>query len=159
MDNGEDFFKARLKSALIETGRPPFLFVGSGVSIRYCAIPTWLELLKMFVEHHRDYFEYEFGYYSSKCSNNPMEIATILASEFHEAWWKSGRFSSSKKEFSDIAELSIENAFKIELAKFVKQKKDVWGELKDEIALMSKATVSGILTTNWDDFLQTVFWI
>ena len=48
----EDIFKRKFKSALLKSERPPFIFAGSGVSINYYGIPTWINLLKAFVENN-----------------------------------------------------------------------------------------------------------
>lgn len=156
-ENPKDIFQKKLKIALRKSERPPFIFAGSGISINYCGIPTWINLLKDFVESNRGCFAYDFGYYSSQCSGKPLQIASNLAKEFHEYWWKSDEYKINRKEYGHIAQGDTEIAFKIELAHFVESKRKIKAELKDEIDLMSKSIISGILTTNWDDFLQQVF--
>ncbi|CAG5010795.1 hypothetical protein DYBT9275_04816 [Dyadobacter sp. CECT 9275] len=150
-------FKTRLKNMLSSSECPPFLFVGSGVSIRYCSIPTWIGLLKGFVENNKECFKHKFGYYSSKCSNDPLKIASSLAEEFHAHWWQSDEYEDSRNDYSEIASKDIETAFKIELAKYVETRKQLNEGLEEEISLISQAVISGILTTNWDDFLQEIF--
>jgi len=154
--NGDDF-KKQFTSALLKSERPPFLFIGSGISIRYNSIPTWINLLKAFVENNRDCFKYAFGYYSSKCENNPLKIASMLAEEFHEHWWKSDKYAESRNSSQKIAGLNTEIAFKIELSNFVTQCIKVDSDLDEEIILLSNAVLSGILTTNWDNFVQNIF--
>lgn len=150
-------FKNQFSSAIKESHRPPFLFIGSGLSIRYNSIPTWLNLLKSFVENNKECFQYEFGYYSSKCSNDPLKIASKLAEEFHEYWWKSKKYDESRRIHQGIAGLDTEIAFKIELANFVKQKVKANKRFIEETTLLSSAVISGILTTNWDNFIQNSF--
>lgn len=152
----EEFGK-KFMNALSESQRPPFLFVGSGISIRYYSIPTWMNLLKGFVEDNKDCFIYEFGYYSSKCSNDPLKIASKLAEEFHEHWWKSKRYNESRKIYQKIAGQNTEIAFKIELSNFVEKSIKLNTELNEEISKISSAVLSGILTTNWDNFIQNLF--
>lgn len=153
----KEVFKKKLKETLIESQRPPFLFVGSGISIRYNSIPTWLNLLKAFVEDNKECFAYEFGYYSSKCSNDPLKIASNLAEEFHEFWWKSEKYKASRETFKKIAGQDTEIAFKIELSNFVKKSIKPNKKLDEEVSMLSSAVISGILTTNWDDFTQSTF--
>jgi hypothetical protein len=153
----EGSFKELFLKKLKLAGSPPFLFVGSGISIRYCNIPIWLSLLEQFVIKHSDCFKKDFGYFSSKASNDPLVIATNLAEIFHEYWWNNDSFSESRKQNSKIAKIGIEEAFKIELSKFVDSKKEHLNVLEDEIELFSQAVISGILTTNWDSFLQSIF--
>lgn len=150
-------FKEKFKTALCKSERPPFIFAGSGISINYCSIPTWINLLKGFVENNEGCFKYEFGYYSSQCSGKPLEIASNLAKEFHEYWWKSKEYKDSRIQYGNIAHENTEMAFKIELSNFVKTQILVKSELEDEIKLISESVISGILTTNWDSFLQNLF--
>ncbi len=153
----EDIFKEKFLQKLKLSDTPPFLFVGSGVSIKYCGIPTWMDLLKEFVDINKNCYKSKFGYYSSKCSKDPLKIATMIASEFHEYWWQSDEYESSRKIYGKIAENDIETAFKIELARYVETVKNYKTELELEIELLSQAVISGILTTNWDNFLQETF--
>lgn len=150
-------FEVQFKDSLVKSDRPPFLFIGSGLSIRYCSIPTWMNLLSGFVEKNRDCFKFEFGYYSSKCSNNPLKIASQLAKEFHEYWWQTEKYSDSRHKHQYISGLDIEIAFKIELSNYVKECVSIRDGLEEEISLMSNAVISGILTTNWDDFTQNIY--
>lgn len=153
--NSEFFLK--LKEILSKNDTPPFLFVGSGISIRYCEIPTWLGILKGFVNKNRGCFKHNFGFYSSKCNNDPKKIASDLAREFHEYWWKSEEYEDSRKNFENLASLNIENAFKIELSKYVNSCKKDKPSLSNEIKNFKKSVISGILTTNWDILLEELF--
>ncbi len=152
-----DKFKKEFSKKLSLSNSPPFIFAGSGLSIRYYGISTWMGLLKDFTLEHSSCFTYEFGYYSSICSGDPLKIASTLAKEFHEHWWKSDQFAPSRKKFEKISGLDIEIAFKIELCSFINERKQLNDELKNEIKLLANSTISGIVTTNWDDFLQNVF--
>lgn len=152
-----DRFKRNFKKEISKSNTPPFLFAGSGLSIRYYSIPTWIDLLNEFVDTNRECFENEFGYYSSKCSRDPLKIASQLADEFHAFWWSNEKFKESREEFKDLASRNVEVAFKIELARFINSKKQLKSEFKSEIELLAKAVLSGVLTTNWDDFLQNAF--
>jgi hypothetical protein len=150
-------FREQLISILAESQRPPFLFVGSGLSIRYYSIPTWMNLLRGFVDNNRDCFQYEFGYYSSKCFNDPLKIASNLADEFHKHWWTAAKYSDSRKAHNKIAGINTEIAFKIELSNFVIKSIKANKKLDEELSELSSAVLSGILTTNWDNLIQTVF--
>jgi hypothetical protein len=50
-------FKEELKKLITKSDTPPYLFVGSGMSIRYYNIPTWMNILKKFVDDNKDCFE------------------------------------------------------------------------------------------------------
>lgn len=150
-------FKKQFQSKLEVSNTAPFLFIGSGLSIRYYQIPTWINLLEEFVNKNRDCFKYDFGYYSSKCSGSPMKIASLLADEFHEKWWTLESFSKSRERFKIVASNNTEIALKIELAKFIEKIKERNTDLNNELDLLSKSVISGVLTTNWDDLLETIF--
>lgn len=152
-----DRFKRNFKKEISKSNTPPFLFAGSGLSIRYYGIPTWIDLLNEFVDANRECFENEFGFYSSKCSRDPLKIASQLAEEFHGYWWNSEKFKASRERYKELAGSNVEVALKIELAQFIESKKKIDDALKSEIELLSKVVLSGVLTTNWDDFLQNAF--
>lgn len=153
----EEVFISKFKKVINKSNSAPFLFVGSGFSIRYYNIPTWINLLSLFVKSNRDCFNFEFGYYSSKCNQDPLLIAEMLASEFHEKWWSLDRFNDSRKEYVNISGNSQEIAFKIELCKSINEIQKPNEDFVEELELLSKSVLSGILTTNWDDFLSTLF--
>jgi SIR2-like domain len=157
MSEKEKYFKDKFSKQLKLADSPPFLFIGSGISIRYCNIPTWLNLLEEFVKKYHNCFKHEFGYYSSRASNDPLKIASNLSSEFHEYWWKAEEFKENRSINSKKASSNVEAAFKIELSEFVKSKQGKKEEFDLEVELFSQAVLSGILTTNWDTFLQNLF--
>lgn len=150
-------FRQKFIGTLSVHQRPPFLFIGSGISKRYYGLPLWIELLEGFTSTYNECFKYEFGYYSSKCFNNPLLIASALAEEFHQYWWESKQFEKSRLTHKTIASREIENAFKIELAHYIAQNIQKNPDLEEEISMISSAVISGILTTNYDDFIQTCF--
>lgn len=152
-----DKFKREFKKVLDKSNSAPFIFAGSGLSIRYYNIPTWMDLLASFVEKYQDYFKHEFGYYSSKVSGDPLKIASELASEFHEIWWNEKRFEDNRILYKGIANKTLEVAFKIELCAFIKEKVKIDTERQSEVDLLKSSVLSGIMTTNWDDFFQVNF--
>ncbi len=133
----------------------PYLFVGSGLSRRYYNLPTWVQLLKDFYPVLNN--GVDFNYYLSKCNNDPVALASVLSEEFHEVWWKSPTFSKSRTAFGEQATGSMQLPFKYELSQFVKKQAKSNAKLKTEIDLLSNCVVDGIITTNWDNFLQTLF--
>ncbi len=155
--NPSDLFKSRFRRELLKSNSAPFLFAGSGLSIRYYGIPTWMDLLKLFVEDNRDCFKFEFGYYSSTCSQDPLEIASILAKEFHEHWWQEKKFEKNRNKYSSISGKNIEIPLKIELCELLNKIKKDNKKYSNEINLFSQCTFSGVLTTNWDDQLENIF--
>lgn len=150
-------FQRELQRELNKSNTPPFIFAGSGLSIRYYGVPTWLDLLEQFVLKYNTFFKYDFGYYSSKVNGDHLQIASELANEFHQIWWKNTDFKISRDTYKNISSKNSENAFKIELCNFIKEKMKLNISLKNEIDLLKNSVLSGVMTTNWDDFLQINF--
>ena len=148
-------FKKDFANHINVIGTNPYLFIGSGLSRRYLNMPTWLNLLKDFSE--KLLLQKGFGYYDSKSEGNLPELASLMASEFHETWWTNPAFSDSRKEYENKRIGSQEIPFKIELSKFVSNHKDFQEDYSEEIELLKKVVIDGIITTNWDTFLEATF--
>lgn len=148
-------FKEDLYRHLSGFSTNPYLFVGSGLSRRYYNLPTWVKLLEDFYPIMKN--STDFNYYLSKCDNDPVKLASELSNEFHEQWWKDATFAQSRKKYSTAASAHKELPFKYELSDFVNSKAKFEPSLQAEIELLSKTTIDGIITTNWDDFLQSQF--
>ena len=88
-------FKKDFANHINVIGTNPYLFIGSGLSRRYLNMPTWLNLLKDFSE--KLLLQKGFGYYDSKSEGNLPELASLMASEFHETLWTNPSFSDSRK--------------------------------------------------------------
>lgn len=148
-------FKKDFGNHIKEIGTNPYLFIGSGLSRRYLKMPTWLNLLKDFSKTLL--LQKDFGYYDSKCEGNLPELASLLATEFHETWWTDASFEDSRKEYEGKRIGSKEIPFKIELSKFVSIHQNHYNDYLEEIELLKKVVIDGIITTNWDTFLETIF--
>lgn len=148
-------FKKSFANHINAIGTNPYLFIGSGLSRRYLNMPTWLNLLKDF--SRKLMLKRNFGYYDSKSEGNLPELASLMASEFHETWWTAAMFSDSRKEYEDKRIGSPEVPFKIELSKFVLLYQEHSENYFEEIELLKNVVIDGIITTNWDTFLETTF--
>jgi hypothetical protein len=131
----------------------PFLFIGSGFSRRYLDIETWKSLLQRFAgEANKD-----FNYYFSKANGHLPTAGRFLAEDFHEVWWHSPKFESSRKQFGSHAS-SQASPLKFEISKYLNTKKTKTdGNLNSEIEKFKNATIDGIITTNWDTALENIF--
>lgn len=134
----------------------PFLFIGSGFSRRYIELETWGELLAKTIEEIEVDKPYE--YYQSLTKSDDAQIASLISKELHERWWSEKKFEASRKEFKSEAAKSEQAPLKYEIAKYIKGK-DITNnqEYIDEIEILKKINVDGIITTNWDTFLETIF--
>ena len=146
--------RAKLQTHLRGVGAP-FLFVGSGMSRRYLGTDDWPGLLKTFAEKtDRDY-----DYYRVSAEGDLPAIASGIAEAFHPIWWEKRTYKKSRDQWGSQAS-NHESALKIEVAaEFVEAIKAMprSGALADELDLLRNAVVDGIITTNYDQLLETLF--
>lgn len=148
-------FKKEFHKHLNAFGTSPYLFIGSGLSRRYLKLPTWSDLLENFSKSLE--FDKPYEYYYSKSENDLPSLASILAEEFHEIWWNSKSFKDSREKYISEAKKGKQQPFKIELANFITLENRVVKEYEEEIHLLKSAIIDGIITTNWDSFLNETF--
>ena len=138
----------------------PFLFVGSGISRRYLGLPDWKSLLVHFAtEIKGDELAYQFYADKSADAASSMlmpRIASLIEKDFNEAW-----FNNPSKRHLDEKEMEqVKNGvspFTAEIARYIKCSFSLQTQYQEEIALLqkiSKKSISGIITTNYDTFLE-----
>ncbi len=150
-------FKDDFVSLMRASSTAPFLFIGSGISRRYINLETWESLLRKFSEHT----EHPFNYYSSSADSDLPKTASELASVFYDTWWnkKNKNFAESRKQHSEEIR-SRESPLKLEISKYVKLKSVELTEdeaLLQEIEFLKNSVIDGIITTNWDTLLESLF--
>ncbi len=144
----------QLARLLGDNAGAPFLFVGSGFSRRYIGLPQWDELLASFCSEIK-----EFGYYASQANNDLPRAASLMARDFNEAWWKSTRYETSRASNKAIVR-EYASALKVEIADYLtRQSYTRISEeaLARELEAIPRLNVDGIITTNWDIFLEELF--
>jgi hypothetical protein len=132
----------------------PFLFVGSGMSRRYIDSETWEGLLSRFAEQ----MGRPYAPYSSAANGDYAAIASALGEDFFNHWWDDPRYEVSRIEYPRPARRS--SPLKIEIASHVEdliKNLPTSGPTADEIELLKKAVLQGIITTNYDPLLETLF--
>jgi len=135
-----------------EVGRGPFLFIGSGFSRRYLDCPTWTNLLAQFAITGKD-----FGYFLTKANGDLARAASLLAEEFHEKWWMSPEFEESRGTWKSMIK-GVSDPLKIEIARYLHAMGVGKAEMMPaEKQALAKVVVDGVITTNWDCFLESVF--
>jgi hypothetical protein len=133
----------------------PFLFVGAGVSRRYLNLDSWEELLKRMAA----FTGRPYQYFATKADYDLPRTASQIAIPFHEIWWTDERFAESRAEFGDALTTS-EGPLKAEVARYIRTAHGNATSSADherEIALLKKATVDGVITTNYDELLEELF--
>jgi hypothetical protein len=132
----------------------PFLFVGSGFSKRYIGLENWEDLLRLFCNGLKPY-----EYYVSKSNGTLQGVATQISSDFNELWWSSPDYLEEREKQQDLI-TGPSSALKISMANHIQSLStdDVSDPvLIDEIELLSNSNIDGIITTNWDSFLEKLF--
>lgn len=132
----------------------PFLFVGSGMSRRYLDTEDWMGLLRKFA----DKTDYPFERYRADASRDTGRMASAIAKRFNPIWWESELYSSSRSAFPEPE--SRQSPLKIETGQYLMEAtKNVpsSGPLADELELLKDAVVEGIITTNYDTLLESLF--
>jgi len=144
----------QLTKLLGDNAGAPFLFVGSGFSRRYIGLPQWDELLASFCGEIR-----EFGYYASQANNDLPSAASLMAKDFNEVWWNSENYAASRASNKAIVR-EYASALKVEIAAYLTRQSYTRvpdESLARELAAIPRLNVDGIITTNWDIFLEELF--
>ena len=130
----------------------PFLFLGSGFTKHYLDTPDWETLLSQFTSKHIN------AYYTSLDTKDLSKVATKIAEECNDDFWKLSDDDSYKKEFQDKAKNKT-SVLKDKISKFLIEYslKDVDSSFDDELNVLGRISIDGIITTNWDDFCERQF--
>lgn len=150
-----------IKETIQSTGHSPFLFIGSGISKRYMNTEKWDELLKVFCKEFSG-DELKYNYYAGKVDEKDYygqqpAIAYMLEQDYNDNVFNSDKYSDFRKKHknelkSNISPLKI--AISEHLASFrISQNNDEIKLLKK----LEKRGVSGIITTNYDMLLDSLF--
>jgi len=133
----------------------PFLFVGSGISRRYLELEDWKGLLRRFSK----LTDRPYEYFRASGGDHEAAIASEIACELHGIWWSSPDFKDSREKYKHQT-INRQSALKIEIARYIEsssRKKIDSKDLQQEIKLLPKVGIDGIITTNWDLFLDDIF--
>lgn len=133
---------------------PPYMFVGSGVARRYLGLQDWAGLLRAQCDLHG----LDFGYLSSSAKGDLPLIASGMAEELHQKWWKERKYKNSRDAFGHLA-VSNESALKFEISKHIGENVAAITDAKllAELDTFKRIVVDGIVTTNWDGLLEALF--
>jgi hypothetical protein len=149
----ETGFKSELTSRLEAFSSAPILFVGSGVSRRYRNIPNWNGLL----EELASYASKPYAYYRSSADGDLTLAASLMAEDLHKVMWESEELESIRTQYQP--ELGTrDSALKVLTVELMAKYKNVSDEdLEEELRLFKKIEVDAVITTNYDDLLESIF--
>lgn len=132
----------------------PFLFVGAGVSRRYIDTDGWTDLLRRMAEPTGK----PYAYYATKAGGRLPRVATEIAMAFHEVWWSDPRFEESRALYGDGL-TTLEGPLKVEVARLAADalgRVPTSGPKAAELALLARAVIDGVITTNYDGLMEHV---
>jgi hypothetical protein len=144
----------KLISIFKTKGAGPFLFVGSGFSRRYLGLDDWKGLLSRFCVMGKP-----FEYYLASADGNYSAAAKFIAQEFNTYWWNAPEFTDSVAANSGKV-IDSTSALRIEISRYLSklgQGNAKASAYPEEVALLSTLNVDGIITTNWDPFLEQLY--
>ena len=150
-----------IKNAIQTTGHHPFLFVGSGLSKRYLGTEKWDELLRVFCTEFSGN-EFQYDVYANKVEDEDYygqqpAIAHLLEKDYNNEVLTADKYSDFRSRHKAELQNKI-SALKIAVAEHLSA--CVLPKENQELGLlekMAKRSVSGIITTNYDMMLDTLF--
>lgn len=142
----------------------PFLFIGSGITRRYLKLPDWKGLLEHFSKIvSDDDFSYNFYENKAKVMEHPSgimpKIAELIQQDFDTKWFSNPSIRSLDSELLCSVKNGV-SPFKAELAMFIKKHSSIDKNYIEEIEKLSEISaksISGVITTNYDSFLEDHF--
>ena len=152
-----------IKDIITSLNKQPVLFIGSGFSKRYLGLENWEELLKKFISDISD-DEFKYEMYANKISEEDYygkqaAIAKLLEKDYNEAVFENSKFDDFKIRNKDFIKKGI-SPFKIAIAEYFENINYDNTKENEEIKLLKEIqqrNISGIITTNYDKFLEKIF--
>lgn len=154
-----------LQEVVARFNTTPFLFAGSGITLRYYGLPNWIGLLTYFAKRVRkDPLAYR--YYENKvAATEPAEdrlpaIASFIEKDFNEAWFEN--LEGVRSDSASVCLLVAEGVspFKAEMGAYIGSLSVVKEEYAGEVSKLQKIArnnISGVITTNYDNFFEDLF--
>lgn len=136
----------------------PFLFAGSGITRRYYGLPTWEDLLKHFaMQVNNDRFAYNA--YKSRANGDLPKAASLIQKDYDAAWYHNPAIRTLDERGLREVE-SGKSPFKMEVSAYLRRKSVTDPQYATEITKLqnlAQKNLSGVITTNYDLFFETLF--
>lgn len=142
----------------------PFLFLGSGITRRYYNLPDWKGLLEHFAREVRN-DDFAYSAYENRASKleNPVgllpKVAELIQADYDEKWFSDMSIRTLDEDALEKVKAGL-SPFKAEVAAYIKRSCKVVDRYKAEIDLLSKLSeknIAGVITTNYDEFVEEYF--
>lgn len=142
----------------------PFLFLGSGITRRYYDLPDWKGLLEYFARQIKDddfaYSSYENKAAKLKCPVGILpKVATLIQEDFEEKWFSDPSVRTVDEGILEKIKQGL-SPFKAEIASYIKKRCNIVDAYKAEIemlSVLSEKNIAGVITTNYDTFIEQHF--
>lgn len=142
----------------------PFLFVGSGLTRRYFGLPDWKGLLKHFANIvNTDEFAYSLYENRAEAMGYRAgilpKVAELIQKDFDEKWFADSRIRTLDAHGLESVKEGL-SPFKAEVANYIKVSSVINTVYDKEIEMLSQIaekSISGVITTNYDSFLEEHF--
>lgn len=150
-----------IEDLVVSFNTTPFLFIGSGLTRRYYNLPSWEELLIIFAKKISD-DEFIYNAYKNKAEKTEAKegimpkIAELIQKDFDEKWFRDKSIRTSNPISLEFIKKDV-SPFKVEVAEYIKTNCIINEQYNDEInklVAISEKSISGIITTNYDCFLE-----
>lgn len=153
-----------LESIIGKFNTTPFLFIGSGMTRRYLCLPDWKGLLTHFAKIVRDdefaYSAYENQAKGMECRAGIMpKVAELIQRDYDQKWFRDASIRTVGKPEQDLIQNGL-SPFKAEVANYIKCQTSVNVDYEKEILKLSEISeksIAGVITTNYDTFLEEHF--
>ncbi len=150
-----------IKDVVNEFTTIPFLFVDPSMSRRYLNLPDQRGLLDHFAREIND-DEFSLSSYESIARNMECEYgvlpktAELIQKDYDEKWFADRSIRKAAPSEAQKVKKGV-SPFKVEVAAYIKSIAQEQEEYADEIKLLSAVSekgVAGVITTNYDTFLE-----
>ncbi len=150
-----------VKDVVNEFNTIPFLFVGSGISRRYLGLPDWRGLLEHFAHEIKDE-EFIFNAYEAKAKDYPCEygelpkVAELIQKDYDQKWFVDDSIRHAGPDGLQMIKSGV-SPFKVEIAAYLGKTAEVQKKYSEEIQILhlaSEKCIAGVITTNYDTFLE-----
>ncbi|MCG6203377.1 SIR2 family protein [Rhodopseudomonas sp. HC1] len=150
---------ALIRNTLDEMQCQPVFFIGSGFSRRYFGAPGWIELLKL-AAGRIGMDDDEFNYLLQKNGGEAIPLGQVLQERVFEWAWKKGKARFPKAYFeAGTPQSNYLKFLACDLISQVMPSKAKIAKLPraEELLLLKTTNPHAIITTNYDNFLESLF--
>lgn len=147
-------FKEVFHEKLDEFASSPFLFIGSGFSLKYLNSENWEGLLRKYSHAMGKPFER----YRSYAGGNWPKVGSLIAHDYHGFWFENENLEEERKvNMQEMVDFS--SPLKVSISTYLKDLSgsDINESFKGEIELLKKVNINGIITTNYDLLCEKIF--